>query len=237
MATTKPASSEMHPGPGFRICKNIPRSNQELIARYREFETPDISDLCNRMYAMRPDIKNLVNGEKIVGTACTVKCFPGDNLMIHKALDIANPGDIIVVDTSGSTTNAVIGDLVAAKAKHRGIQGFVIDGLLRDLPEIKKVDLPIFAKGVTPVGPLHRGPGEINFPVSCGGIVVNSGDIIVADETGIVVVREDFAEDILSRLDEQRAGLAEYVASVKRGEFSNAWVDQLLEDTLCNIVQ
>lgn len=236
MTSTKPASSEMHPGPGFRIRKTIPRTNENMLGRYREFETPDISDLCNRMYAMSKDIKNLVNGDKIVGTACTVKTFPGDNLMIHKALDIANPGDIIVVDTSGSTTNAVIGDLVAAKAKHRGIQGFVIDGLIRDLPEIKNVDLPIFAKGVTPVGPLHRGPGEINFPVSCGGIVVNSGDIIVADETGIVVVRQDFAEDILTRLDEQKAGLAAYVESVKRGDFSNAWVDQLLAATLCNII-
>ena len=237
MSTTKPASSEMHPGPGFRVRKNIPRSNNAaLIERYREFETPDISDLCNRMYAMTSEIKNLVDETKIVGTACTVKTFPGDNLMVHKALDVANPGDIIVVDTSGSTTNAVIGDLVAAKAKHRGIAGFIIDGLIRDLPEVKSVGLPIFAKGVTPVGPLHRGPGEINFPVSCGGIVVNAGDIICADITGVVVVRQDFAEDILSRLDEQRVGLEEYVAAVRRGEFSNAWVDRLLEETLCDIV-
>jgi RraA family protein len=227
----------MHPGPGFRVRKNIPRAdNEALIDRYREFGTPDISDLCNRMYAMSSEIKNLVNETKIVGIACTVKIFPGDNLMVHKALDIANPGDVIVVDSSGSTTNAVIGDLVAAKAKHRGIAGFIIDGLIRDLPEVKNVGLPIFAKGVTPVGPLHRGPGEINFPVSCGGIVVNAGDIICADITGIVVVRQDFAGDILQRLDEQRAGLEEYVAAVRRGDFSNAWVDRLLEETLCNII-
>ena len=237
MSTTKPVSSEMHPGPGFRIRKNIPRSdNALLIDRYREFETPDISDLCNRMYAMSSEIKNLVNDTKIVGTACTVKTFPGDNLMVHKALDIANPGDIIVVDSSGSTTNAVIGDLVAAKAKHRGIAGFIIDGLIRDLPEVQNVGLPIYAKGVTPVGPLHRGPGEINFPISCGGIVVNSGDIVCADITGVVVVRQDFAADILERLGEQRAGLEAYVAAVKRGDFSNAWVDRLLEETLCNII-
>ena len=237
MSTTKPVSSEMHPGPGFRIRKNIPRAdNAMLIERYREFETPDISDLCNRMYAMSSEIKNLVNDTKIVGTACTVKTFPGDNLMVHKALDIANPGDIIVVDSSGSTTNAVIGDLVAAKAKHRGIAGFIIDGLIRDLPEVQNVGLPIYAKGVTPVGPLHRGPGEINFPISCGGIVVNSGDIVCADITGVVVVRQDFAADILERLGEQRAGLEAYVAAVKRGEFSNAWVDRLLEETLCNII-
>ncbi len=165
-----------------------------------------------------------------------MKVFPGDKLMVHKAIDVANHCDIIVVDTSGSTTNAVIGDLVAAKAKHRGIAGFIIDGLIRDLPEVQSLGIPIYAKGVTPVGPLHRGPGEINFPISCGGIVVNAGDIVCADITGVVVVRQDFAADILQRLGEQRAGLEEYVSAVRRGEFSNAWVDRLLEETLCNIV-
>ena len=237
MATTKPVSSNMHPGPGFRIRKNFPRSCDEaLIERYREFETPDISDLCNRMYTMSSEIKNVVNDNKIVGMACTVKIFPGDNLMVHKALDIAHPGDIIVVDASSSYATAVIGDLISAKAKHRGIAGFVIDGLVRDLPELRSVGLPVYAKGVTPVGPLHRGPGEINFHVSCGGIVVNPGDIICADSTGVVVVRQDFAEDILERLDRQRENLEAYVAAVRRGEFSNDWVDQLLKDENCNIL-
>ncbi len=235
MASNRPASSDMHPGPGFRVRKTIPRANAWLIERIRNFETPDISDLLNRMYAMSSEIHNLVDDSRIVGSACTVKCFPGDKLMVHKALDIANPGDIIVVDSSGSATNAVIGDLVAQKAKHRGIAGFVIDGLIRDVPEVRRVGLPVFARGVTPVGPLHRGPGEINFPISCGGIVVNSGDIIAADMTGVVVVRVDFAEDVLQRLEAQRDSLRDYVAAVRRGEFSNAWVDRLLEETLCNI--
>jgi RraA family protein len=189
------------------------------------------------MYAMSAQIKNLVNDAKIIGSACTVKCFPGDNLMVHKALDIANPGDIIVVDASGSTTTAVIGDLIAQKAKHRGIAGFVIDGLIRDFHDVRRVGLPIFAKGVTPVGPLHRGPGEINFPICCGGIVVNSGDIIAADTTGVVVVRADFAEALLTRLEAQRASLEAYVASVARGDFSNAWVDRILEEALCGIAE
>jgi regulator of RNase E activity RraA len=90
---------------------------------------------------------------------------------------------------------------------------------------------------MTPKGPLHRGPGELNYPVSCGGLVVNPGDLVVADASGIVVVRSDFAEELLARLDAQRAALAAYVANVKRGVFSNEWVDGYLEQNGCTIVE
>ncbi len=195
----KPASSEMHPGPGFRIRKTIERPPRELIDQFRQFETPDISDLMNRLYSMSPEIRNLTNEQPIVGPACTVKVFPGDNLMVHKALDIAQPGDILVVDACGSRTQAISGDLISSKAMHRGIAGFVTDGLVRDLPGIKSVGLPVYARGVTPFGPLHRGPGEINYAVSCGGLVVNPGDIVMADITGIIVIRKEFAREILDR--------------------------------------
>ena len=234
-SVNKPQSAEMFPGPGFRIVREISRPSYELIEKYGQFATPDISDQLNRLYTMTYEIKNLINNRTIAGPALTVKVFPGDNLMIHKALDIAQPGDIVVVDASGSTMTAVLGDLVSSKAKHRRIQAFVIDGLVRDLPAMKEVDLPVFAKGVTPIGPLHRGPGEINFPISCGGIVVNPGDILVGDGNGVVVVRKDFAEDILQRLNAQRESLSRYVEGVKRGEFSNAWVDRILQDTCCDI--
>src|SRR5690606_30332237 len=124
--------------------------------------------MLNRMYTMNPQIHNLVNNEPLFGPACTVKVFPGDNLMVHKSLDLAQPGDVVVVDTSGSRENAVLGDLVTTKAKHRGIAGFIIDGLVRDLPGMREVGLPVYARGVTPFGPLHRGPGELNYTISCG---------------------------------------------------------------------
>jgi RraA family protein len=233
----KPKSAEIHPGPGFRVSKKVVRPPAELIAEVGRFETPDISDLMNRLYAMDHAIHNVVNDRSILGPACTVKVFPGDNLMVHKALDIARPGDVVVVDASTSTNNAVIGDLVSAKAKHRGIAAFVIDGLVRDLPVLQEVGLPIYARGVTAVGPLHRGPGEINFPVSCGGIVVNPGDIIVGDRCGVVVVRHDFAVDILDRLNKQREAMEAYVADVRRGEFSNAWVDKQLLEANCPFIE
>ncbi|MXP41377.1 RraA family protein [Altererythrobacter soli] len=231
----KPKSSEMTPGPGFMIRTDFPRLPQELVAGFRDFETADVSDVLNRLYAMDGRIRNQVNDKELLGPACTVKLYPGDNLMIHKALDIARPGDIVVVDCSGAMSNAVFGDLVANKSCHRGIAGFVIDGLIRDLAGIVETGLPVYARGVTPFGPLHRGPGEINTPISCGGVVVNPGDIIKADSTGIAVVPKDHAAEILQRLRDSRERLEDYVASVKRGEFSNDWVDKQLRENGCAI--
>ena len=112
-ATERPRSSEMTPGAGFRIRMNIERPPPTIVGAFRDFETPDISDILNRMYTMSPEIRNVVNEVPLYGPALTVKVFPGDNLMVHKALDAARPGDIVVVDTSGSQRNAVLGDLVA----------------------------------------------------------------------------------------------------------------------------
>jgi RraA family protein len=232
-ASARPKSAEMTPGPGFRIRMEIERPPVALINMIGEFETPDISDILNRMYTMSPEIRNVANNKSLVGPALTVKVFPGDNLMVHKALDAARPGDVMVIDTSGSQRNAVLGDLVTNKAKHRGIAGFIVDGLVRDLPGLQEAGLPVFARGVTPFGPLHRGPGELNYAVCCGGIVVNPGDIVVADASGIAVVRREVAQDTLMRLRAHRARMEKYVADVKAGNFSNEWVDRQLEADHC----
>ncbi|HEY9608356.1 RraA family protein [Allocoleopsis sp.] len=229
----KPKSSEIHPGPGFRINRKVARPSDESVLRLADYPTPDISDFMNRLYTMDPGIKNVVNEAKIFAPACTVKVFPGDNLMVHKALDIAAPGDVIVVDAGGSFLNGVLGDLISTKAKHRGIVGFVIDGLMRDVDGIKDVEMPVFARGVTPIGPLHRGPGEINFPVCCGGIVVRPGDVICGDANGLVVVPQEFLEELLVRLEKQKEAKDVYEQNVRRGEFSNAWVDDILNQLHC----
>lgn len=229
----KPRSAEMQPGPGFRVKLSKPALPRELIERFSRFDTTDISDAMNRLYTMSNDIKNIVNDRRLLGPACTVKVYPGDNLMVHKALDIAKPGDVVVVDAGGHKSTAVFGDLIASKAQHRGIAGFVIDGLSRDVESLREVDLPVFSIGTTPIGPLHRGPGEINFPISCGGIVVNPGDLIVADDDGVIVVRNEFAEQVAYRLECEASHLHDYIASVRRGSFSNAWVDCMLEEAGC----
>lgn len=228
----KPKSAEMHPGPGFRIREHTDRPDPKLVERIGEFPTPDISDQMNRLYAMSPAIKNMTKpGLRLLGPACTVKLYPGDNLMVHKSLDLAQPGDIVVVDTSTSSLTAVLGDLVCTKARHRGIGGFLVDGLVRDLPAINALgDFPVFARGLTPVGPLHRGPGELNFAISAGGIVIHPGDLIVGDENGVVVVPLELVGEMVDRLEHRRALESDYTAAVSRGEFSNAWVDATLAE-------
>ena len=234
----KPRSAHLHPGPGFRVKVNFERPSAELMRGFAHFPTPDISDQLNRLYAIDSQIHCLTSEHhRICGPACTVKVFPGDNLMVHKALDVIEPGDVIIVDAGGSSMNAVLGDLVSTKAKHRGAAGFVIDGLVRDLPGIQELNFPVFARGTSPIGPLHRGPGEINFAICCGGIVVNPGDIIFGDVMGVVVVPQGIAAELLQRLQEHAATNATYLDSVKRGNFSNAWVDRILEDMECPVVK
>ncbi len=229
----KPKSSEITPGPGFQIRTEIERPADHVIEHFKSFETTDISDMLNRLYTMDHGISNLANDKPLVGPAVTVKVFPGDNLMLHKALDLAQPGDVVVVDTSCSERNAVFGDLIANKALHCGIAGFVIDGLIRDLGGVQETGLPVYARGITPFGPLHRGPGELNFPISCGGIVVNPGDIIAADKDGVVVVSKSFAEHAALRLTAHKARMENYVNNVKQGIFSNDWVDAQLTADGC----
>jgi regulator of RNase E activity RraA len=229
---TKPKSAEMHVGPGFRLRHEFDRPDPAIVAGFADFDTPTISDLMNRLYTMNFAIRSLTAPDlRVLGPACTVKVFPGDNLMVHKSLDLAKPGDVIVVDASSSTMTAVLGDLVSTKARHRGIAGFIVDGLVRDLPAILALeDFPVFARGTTPLGPLHRGPGEVNYPVCVGGIVVNPGDIIVGDLNGVVVVPAEICADLLQRLNARAPTERAYAESVARGEFSNDWVDRSLEE-------
>jgi RraA family protein len=233
---SKPKSAEINPGPGFRIQTSFERLGADFMEHFGEFDSPDISDQLNRLYALTSAIHCLTgSGHKVVGPACTVKVYPGDNLMVHKSLDIAEPGDVIVVDAGASRMNAALGSLISTKAQHRGVAGFIVDGYIRDLPEIAPLDFPVFARGTTPIGPLHRGPGEINYPICCGGVVVNPGDIVVADGFGVVIVPAENAVDILERLQAYQEKNREYFAGVKRGIFSNKWVDDLLDESGCII--
>ena len=230
-----PRSAEMSGGPGFRVRAEFERPSREVIDDLATHPTADISDTLNRMFTMSSDLQRMVGEGPLAGPAVTVKVFPGDNLMLHKSLDVVQEGDVIVVDTSGSHRNAVIGDMVAHKAKHRGAAGCVIDGMVRDLDGMRESGLKIFAKGVTAFGPLHRGPGEVNYPIVCGGIVVNPGDIIIGDDDGVVVVPRTHAEQTADSLSAQSERLSEYIENVKQGVFSTEWVDQQLNNSGCDI--
>lgn len=218
----------LRPGPGFRIRSAIERPEPALVARFEAYASQDVSDQLNGMYALAPEIRSLVAGGRLVGPACTVRVPPHDNLMLHKALDVARPGDVLVVDAGGAARHAICGDIICQKAKHRGIAGLVIDGWVRDLPGLQALGLPVFARGVTPIAPHQYGPGEINYPVSCGGIVVAPGDLILADVNGVVAVPRAELAELLEHLDRWEAGFRGYQAEVQAGRFDNAWVDRLL---------
>jgi regulator of RNase E activity RraA len=232
----KPKAAEIIPGPGFRIRTSFARLDPQVMGRFLSFDTPDISDQLNRLAALQPGIRCLTGPEsKVAGPACTVKVHPADNLMVHASLDVAQPGDVVVIDAGGTSVNATLGNLVCAKAQHRGIAGFVIDGYVRDLPKIEALGFPVWARGGTTTGPWHNGPGEINYPISCGGVVVNAGDVVVGDAAGVVVVPRDDVEEIIARLREFEGKNERYFAAIQKGDFSNEWVQDALAERGCSI--
>jgi regulator of RNase E activity RraA len=166
---------------------------------------------------------------KLVGNALTVRTRPGDNLMVHKAIDIAKPRDVIVVDAGGELAQAIIGEIMTTLAMTRGVAGFVIDGAVRDSGAIAAEDFPVYAAGVTHRGPYKDGPGEINVPVSVGGMVVHAGDILVGDEDGIVTVPLAEAEALLKVCAATREREDGTMREIRAGTVDRSWVDALLK--------
>lgn len=180
---------------GFRIYKDFERPPVELVERFRGIPSSNIGDILNRLSCMRHEICPF-NDNELLGVAFTVKAPAGDNLVLHKALDLAKPGDIIVVDGEGCEDRSLIGEMMFTYAEKRGIRGFVIDGAIRDVDAARRSSMAIYARAVTPQGPYKFGPGEINVPVACGGQVVFPGDILVGDADGIVVIRPEYAGEL-----------------------------------------
>src|SRR5438105_230209 len=167
---------------------------------------------------------------KLAGPAFTVKTAAGDNLLVHRALDTAKAGDVIVVDAGGWLDNAIIGELMMSRARQRGVAGIVIWGAIRDSAEIAAGTYPVYAAGVTHRGPYKNGPGEINVPVVVGGMPVNPGDIIIGDADGLVAVPQEQAERVLasakSILEKETASMKQIIA----GTVERSWVDKALKE-------
>jgi RraA family protein len=172
-------------------------------------------------------------GDQLVGNALTVKVPPGDNLMVHKAIDIAQPRDVIVVDAGGDLSHAIIGEMMATHAQRRGVAGLVIHGAVRDSAAIRQHGFPVYAGGVTHRGPYKNGPGEINCTVAIGGMVIQPGDVIVGDDDGIVAVPLAQAELLLSLAAQHCAKEDKTLAEIKAGTVDRSWVDALLASRGC----
>jgi RraA family protein len=159
----------------------------------------------------------------MAGTALTVRTAGGDNLVIHQALELIRPGDVIVVDGGGDTGRALVGEIMASIAAHRGAAGFVIDGAVRDAGVLAKGDFPCFARAAIHRGPYKNGPGAINVPVTIGGMVVSPGDIVVGDEDGVVAFPQAIAGELLSAVRAQEAREAEILKSIREGRYTGAY--------------
>lgn len=230
----RPSSGDLRQGPGFRMRRVVKRPDAALIAEFTKFPLALISDWMNRLYSVDPKIRLITDSARpLIGPACTVRTYPGDNLMVHAALDIAEPGDIIVVDTCGHFRSAVLGSLTAWKGKHRGLGGFLVDGVVRDVEGIRESGVPVCARGTTVIGPLHRGPGEVNYPVQCGGVVVSPGDIVIGDSHGAVVIPASDAQTLLRRIEGAAGEETRYENSVRSGSFNTDWVFKELEGQGC----
>ncbi|MDI6707144.1 MAG: RraA family protein [Firmicutes bacterium] len=215
---------------GFRIRYEIERPSKEALEQLSAYSTPNICDGMSRFGAMEHMIKPLSSKYKIVGPAITVKVRPGDNLMLHKAIDVAQSGDILVVDTSGCYTNAVLGELICMSALEKKLGGIVVDGAVRDVDELLELGFPVFAKAVIPTACDKDGPGEINYPISCGGIPVNPGDIIVGDVNGVAVVPQSDLAGLLPNIEKKLSYEARRKVEIKEGVIVSRDIDKILSE-------
>lgn len=219
---------------GCSIRKNIDRPARELVELFRGKAVANIDDNMNRIAAIDAAIRPIGHGQ-LLGTAFTVRVPQGDNLMFHAAMDLAQPGDVIVIDAGGFADRAIFGELMATYCKLRGIRGIVCDGAIRDSAALSKMeDFPVYARAITPNGPYKNGPGEINVPVVIGGKVVFPGDIVVGDEDGVLFIRPDTAQAIASatqNVEQKEAAIMRHI--LEDGTYKRPWVEEKLQEIGC----
>ena len=183
---------------GNRIFTKFDRPDRALVEKFAGWPSSNINDMMNRLFCMRENITRIGRHEKqLLGTAFTVKVPDGDNVFIHKALDLAEDGDVLVIDGNGCTSRSLMGEIMFTYAQNKGIRGIIVDGAIRDSDSLDELDIPVYAIAVTPQGPYKNGPGEIGTPVSCGGQVVFPGDILVGDADGVVVIHKEEATKLV----------------------------------------
>lgn len=213
--------------PGFRILPSGRRVPPEVASRFQGLASANVADAMGRFNFMDPGIRSRT-GRPIAGPALTVVCRPGDNLMLHKALAMAAPGDVVVVATGGNVTSAVFGELMGRSAAAAAIGGLVVDGAVRDVEALTELRFPVFSRTVCPGGCDKDGPGEINVAVACGGAAVLPGDIVVGDADGVAVVPQADVDAVLAAVEAIAARERARIDEIRSGTLFRADVDDLL---------
>jgi regulator of RNase E activity RraA len=208
---------------GFRVITKITRADEAAVARLRGVATGDLADAMRGSYVMDGAIRPVYEPmEPMVGTAVTVSIPRADHMYLFKlGAEQTRRGDVLVVNARGDVTCGLTGGNLCRGFRARGLAGVIVDGGIRDVEETRETGLPVYARGVTPVGDSVYGPGEVNIPIACGGVVVHPGDIIVGDRDGVAVVPRTAVDEILAFIKELKARHASMQPALARGEVTN----------------
>lgn len=219
---------------GLQILQRRRKVAERHVQAFAAIPVANVSDCMTRMTGGGARLRPMHKGGRLGGPALTVKSRPGDNLMIHKALDLAEPGDVIVVDAGGDLTNSLFGELMMSYAVKRGVAGIVLNGAIRDADVIAAGTFPVYAAGVTHRGPYKDGPGEINVPVAIDGMVIQPGDLVIGDADGLLCIPHDDVEQVLAAARDKVALEQRTVANIAAGTHDTSWIDARLKAIGCD---
>ena len=210
------------------INRNIERVSALSVSQAAAFQAAILADVAGRRGTLHGRVKPLSPQMKVAGPAITVEVRPGDNLAIHAALAIAQPGDVLVVDGKGDISCALLGEIMATQAEASGIAGIIIDGAVRDADALAQGSYPVFAAGLNPSGPTKSIPGRVNHPVSVAGASIEPGDQVVGDADGVVVIAKQDVERIIALAAKKLDAETRRIAGIKQGDLRPGWLEGAL---------
>jgi 4-hydroxy-4-methyl-2-oxoglutarate aldolase len=200
------------------IVRTVKRADPAIVHRLGELGVATVHEAQGRKGLMRPYMRPIYDAARLSGTAVTVSCQPGDNLMIHAALDVVREGDVLVVVPVAESSDGMFGELLAVSCRARGVAGLVIDAGVRDVSELTALTFPVWSKAISAQGTVKATAGSVNVTVTCAGAIIAPGDIIVGDQDGVVVVPQDAAAETLRASEERLAKEARTRERLRAGE-------------------
>ena len=210
------------------VIRSFERVSAEVVQQAGTFQAAILADVAGRRGTMHARVAPVHERMRLAGPAFTVEVRPGDNLMIHAAIALAQPGDILVIDGKGDQTAALMGTLMLSACKKRGLGGVIVDGAIRDKLELLELGFPVFSAGFNPAGPTKFVPGRINHPISCAGAAVFPGDLVVGDADGVVVIERAKAPAMMALAVKKVADEAARIEAIARGDTASKWLPAAL---------